>query len=450
MAGKHLSRWTLVWFGSAMAMLLAGCTLGLLGAADPQGWSQGSNLAVVHLFVLGWLCQVMLGALIQFVPVLAARPLAFPGLALPALVATSTGTLALALGFLALDGHQALQPLFLLAPVLIGLGFALVAVMVTATLWHRDSLHLAEVRMVLLALAALVGLWLSGGRMVLALAGLGPAPDLSAMLPLHLLLGIAGWLGLAACGVTYKLFAMFLLAPEQGGRLRGAIFWTAAGLVALLLAALLWLLAGGSAGRATALALALLPLLALLALLYLTEIAQLWKARRRPALEPNMLWSRAALAFLALAAALAIPGWLWGGTWAETAVFVALVGWLSTLTLAQLLKIVGFLTWIQVFAPRIGHQPVPMVQKLGSTRAASACLALWCAGTLAGALSLLGASPAGYRLAMALLSLGALGVGRELIAVRQLAHLPPAERPGQLPHLMLPLLHPRPRAETRS
>lgn len=440
MPGKHLSRWTLAWFGSALLALLAACGLGLLGVAGPGAWTGGNGLALVHVFALGWLCQVMMGALVQFVPVLAARPLALPMLALPALLVSSAGTVALALGFLVLEGREALQPLFLAAPAAIGLGFAMVAAMVGATLSSRDSLRLAEVRMVLLALLALAGLWLSGAMMVLTLSGRDPAVDLAQALPLHMLLGIGGWLSLAAFGVSYKLFAMFLIAPDQGGRLRGAVFLAAALLVAVLLAALALVLAGRPAEGATVVALGLIPVLILL---YLAEIARIWRSRRRVAPEVNMLWSRAALAFLGLAMALSVPGWFLGGPWAEAAVFAALVGWLSTLTLAQLVKIVGFLTWIQVFAPRIGRQPVPMVQKLIDAKAARLCLALWSAGTLAGCLALLAASPAGFRLAAALLSLAALGIVRELIAVRHLSHLAAEERPAPLPPLILPLLQPR-------
>ncbi|MDQ7774685.1 MAG: hypothetical protein Q4615_01660 [Paracoccus aminovorans] len=446
MPGKHLSRWTLAWFGSALLLLLAACGLGLIGIGGPGNWARGSGLALVHVFALGWLCQVMMGALVQFVPVLAARPLALPVLALPALLATFAGVLALALGFLALDGHEALRVLFLVAPALIGLGFALVAAMVGATLLARDSLRLAEVRMVLLALVGLGGLWLSGAVMVLTLSGLGPEVALPQALPLHMLFGIGGWLSLAAFGVSYKLFAMFLIAPDDGGRLRSAVFLAAGVLVAGLLAALLMVLAGRSAAWAAGLALGVVPVLILL---YLAEIARLWQSRRRAAPEVNMAWSRAALAFLGLAMALAVPGWLLGGPWAEAAVFAALVGWLSTLTLAQLIKIVGFLTWIQVFAPRIGRQPVPMVQKLIDARSATACLALWSAGTAAGCLALLLASPAGFRIAAGLLTLAALGIVRELIAVRHLSHIAAEERPSRLPPLILPLFQPRQTAESR-
>lgn len=447
MPGKNLSRWTLAWFGSALLFLLAACGLALLGAAGPQDWSRGAGLAVVHLFTLGWLCHVMLGALIQFVPVLAARPLALPMLALPALIAASAGTVDLALGFLFLDGHDALRPLFLIAPFATGLGFTLVALMVAATLLTHATLRLAEVRLVLLALFALAGLWLSGTLMVLTLSGTAMVLDLAVTRPLHILLGVGGWLSLAAFGVSYKLFAMFLLAPEKISRLRDAIFLTAMLGVTILLTALLLLLTERSTAWAMGVTLGLIPVIAIL---YLSEITRLWQSRRRAAPEGNMLWSRAALAFLGLAVLLALPGWFIGGVWAEAAIFVALVGWLSTLTLAQMVKIVSFLTWIQIFAPRIGRQPVPLVQKLSNAQAVAFCLALWSAGAVTGCVALLLASSAGFRLAVALLTLAALGLVRELIAIRHLSHLAAQERPATLPHLILPLTQPLQPVEFRS
>ncbi len=440
MLGKHLSPWTLTWFGSALMFLLASCGLALFGLVGPGDWSRGAGLAVVHLFALGWLCQVMLGALIQFVPVLAARPLALPALALPALIALSLGTAVLAAGFLVFDGYESIAPLFLAAPAALDLGFALVAAMIGATVLNRPSLSLDGVRLVIVALAALAGLWLSGTAMVLTLSG-SIAVDLDQALPLHMLIGIGGWLSLAAFGVSYKLFAMFLLASEKTGLLRRATMLIAILAVALVLAGLGLLLAGRSAGLLTGLAIMLIPVIAVL---YLSDILRLWQSRRRPAPETNMLWSRAALAFLGLAAGLALPGWYLGGVWAEAALFTALVGWLSTLTLAQMVKIVSFLTWIQIFAPRIGRQPVPMVQQLTDAKSVGIWLALWSAGVVQGALSLLLASPGVFRLAVVFLTIAVLGICRELVAIRHLAHLAPGERPARLPPLVLPSFNPAP------
>ena len=126
-------------------------------------------------------------------------------------------------------------------------------------------------------------------------------------------------------------------------------------------------------------------------------------------------------------------------------VVAALAGWLSLLTLAQLVKITSFLTWIQVFAPRIGRGPVPLVQDLTDPRAAGRGLALWAAGAAGGTLSLLLALPFGFRLSLAGMLLAALGLAWELLAIRRLSHLPPALRPAARPPLLFPSFSPEAR-----
>lgn len=437
MLGKQLSRWTMAWFASALAFLLTALGLAVLGVGGPGRWSDGSALAMLHLFALGWLCQMMLGSLIQFAPVLTARPLALPRLALPTLLLSAMGTAMLALGFLALGGWQAGRWLLVVAPGVLGLAFALAGAMLGTTLIAAGSWRQPEGRAVLAALAALLALWLTGGLMALALAGFGgPGTMLLPQgLPLHVLLGAGLWLSLAAMGVSYKLFSMFLLAPECDTRLRRTAFATALTSLALVLIALPALLIGGTAGPATALA---AGAAVLAAVLYLAEIRNLWQTRRRPKPEINMQMSRAALAFLGLAAILLLPAIGLGGAWAEAAVFVALAGWLSTLTLAQMVKIVSFLTWIQVFAPRIGRAKVPMVHELTDARPTRRWLCLWIAGVLIGTLALLAGWPLMFRLAALALLLAVLGLGGEALAIRRLRHLPHEQRPAGLPPLILP------------
>ncbi|MCZ0963133.1 hypothetical protein [Paracoccus benzoatiresistens] len=436
MIGRQLSRWTMAWFASALAFLVASLCAAVAGAGGPGHWSGGAALAVVHLFALGWLCQMMLGSLIQFTPVLCARPVAVPGLALPALLLTGGGTAMLAAGFLSLDGWAPGQGLLALAPVVLAVAFAMTGAMLAPTLVGTRGLGGAEGRMVALALVALGGLWATGAAMGWALGGYDLLPvALFEALPLHILLGAGGFLTLAAFGVSYKLFAMFLLAPEGNGALRQAVFGTAS----LALGLTLGLTGLALAGRGS-IPLSLLAAFADAAAvaLYLAEIRRLWRSRHRPKTEVNMRWSCAALGFLGLSAALLPPAILWGGRWAEAAAFAALAGWLSTLTLAQMVKIVSFLTWIQVFAPRIGRCPVPLVSDLVDARATGRWLGLWVAGAAGGTLALAAAQASGFQLAALAMLAAALGLVREAWAIRRLRHLDPARRPGRLPPLVLP------------
>lgn len=233
---------------------------------------------------------------------------------------------------------------------------------------------------------------------------------------------------------------MFLLAPERDGPLRRAVFGGAGvglgltlGLAGMALAGRGAIFAGLSPGLPVALA------AAATAGLYLAEILRLWRSRHRPQAEVNMRWSRAAMVFLALSAAV-LPCAFWrGGPWAEVAAFLALAGWLSTLTLAQMVKIVSFLTWIQIFAPQIGRRPVPLVPELTDARATGRLLGLWSLGVVCGTLALAAGHAMLFRLSALILLAAALGLAREAIAIRRLRHLSPARRPDRLPPLVLPV-----------
>jgi hypothetical protein len=434
MPGKELSRWTMAWFATAFAFLVL-ALLGLAtGWAGPGHWASGQALALAHLAGLGWLGLAMLGALIQFTPVLVARPLFWPDLALPALICLGLGCGGLALGFLGLQGWPPGLTLLSLAPWLLGLGLAMTIAMLLPTLLAACGWRNAAGRMVLAGLFALLLVWITGASMAEALAGqdFGAAllPD---GLPLHILLALGGWLSLSAFGVSYRLFAMFLLAPDTDGRLRRATF----GLGILALVTTCTALGLVLQARTPILIVPIL-LAVLVAVLFLFDIRRLWQSGKRPQVEVNMQMTRLALLWLALALPLALAAAFRGGIWAEAAIFALMAGWLSLLTLAQMIKIVSFLTWIQVFAPCIGRSKVPMVQALTHAAQTRRWLRLWAIGTALGTLGLLAQTPGLFRAAAALLLVAALGILIELRSIRRCQHLAPDQRPAQLPPLILP------------
>ena len=74
-----LSRWTMSYFAAALAFLLAAEAFAIAGVGYPAtGLGDPATLVLVHLVAVGWLSLAMAGALLQFVPVLVSRPLAFP------------------------------------------------------------------------------------------------------------------------------------------------------------------------------------------------------------------------------------------------------------------------------------------------------------------------------------------------------------------------------------
>lgn len=438
-----LSRWTMSYFAAALAFLLAAEALAVTGIGFPAaGLTEPATLVLVHLVAIGWLSLAMAGALLQFVPVLVSRPLAFPRLALPALIALVIGLLLLCAGFAILagwvDGPLGLLPL---AAASLLTGFALLGLMLVSTLLSARPVTLFA-SFVLVGLASLAVTALSGSAFAAILSGQGGwllnfavLPD---GVPFHALLGLGGWLGLIAFGVSYRLFVMFMMAPEPPARRIRPVLISAGlglGLAVVGLVAPFAELEPGTVWVAAA-----LFALALASLFYGRDILALYRARRRKALEVNMLASIPAYASLGLGIAL-LPIAVMSG--AEDSIVAALAfllafGWLGGLTLAQLVKIVSFMTWLETYAPRLGRGSAPRVGDLVAMPRTGWWFALYFGGVALGAVALYVGTASGFRWAVLPCFMGTAGIAAELVRVRRLSEInanarPPAhERPWLL------------------
>jgi hypothetical protein len=429
-----LSRWTMSYFAAALAFLLAAEVLSVAGIGYPAaGLAEPPTLILVHLVAIGWLSLAMAGALLQFVPVLVSRPLAFPRLALPALLALITGLFLLCAGFATLAGwiEVPLDLLPLGASFLLA-GFSLLGLMLVATLLSARPIALFA-RFVLTGLACLAATALSGTAFTTLLSGrgdwLGTVSLLPDGLPFHALLGLGGWLGLIAVGVSYRLFVMFMMAPEPPThRVRPVLLLASLGL-GLAFAGLAAPFAGiepGGAWLAAALA-----VLILAGAFYGRDILALYRARRRKTLEINMLASLPAFAALGLGLTLlpvAIVAHAGDGAIAAL-VFLIAFGWLGGLTLAQLVKIVSFVTWLETYAPRLGRGPAPRVGDLVAMPRTGWWFLLYYGGVVLAAAALALTAPTGFRLAMTLCLVGTVGLVTELVGIRRLSQIKAADRP---------------------
>src|SRR5690554_3797532 len=290
MPGASLSRWTLAYFAAALLCLLAAEALMALGFGFPvAAIDAGETLIVVHLVAIGWLSLLMAGALFQFVPVLVARPLRGEVLSPVALALLLAGLLALLAGFAGMAGLVSMPPeVMALGGMLLLAGFAAMIVSLALTLWSARPLALPARVVVagLCALAVTVGL---GESFALVLSGLvGGEAALSLLLngvPLHALLGLGGWLSFTAMGVSYRLLAMFMLAPETE-RLSSRIV-LATGVLSLLLvaAAIPFAMAAGFGVPGLLLAAAVAGLAALI--IYGSDVLALYRQRKRRHIELN-------------------------------------------------------------------------------------------------------------------------------------------------------------------
>lgn len=437
MIGATLSRWTMAYFACALLCLLLGLGLLTLGYGLPA--EVGSRtLVVVHLVAIGWLTLLMMGALLQFVPVLTARPLAFQwagGVGLMLLVA---GLIALLTGFLALE-HEALPILALpIGASLLAGGFACSGAPVVINLWQSRPLPLPA-RFVVVGLTSLALAACLGGAFTAALSGVAGgewAGNISAAIPFHAALGLGGWVGFTAMGVSYRLLGMFLLSDDAGGPMARPLL--AVGCGGVILAGVGGHLAlVGSNSHPVATVAGLLALLA--TVLYAYDAMVLYHRRRRPKLELNAIATVGSLVALAglgiLVAALLVADRL--ADHLDAVAYLAAFGWLTGLGLAQLFKIVPFLTWLEAFAPIMGRHPTPRVQDLVCETAAAPWFAAYFAATGFAALMLLAGEIGPFR-AFVAVQLGAvIAIVIHLFRARRLTYVPVQQRSGVVQTPML-------------
>jgi hypothetical protein len=425
MTAVSLSRWTMSYFAAALTALVAAEMLMVAGYGFPSvDLRAPETLILVHVVAIGWLSLLMCGALIQFVPVLVAKPLYSDVLPLPALVCLIAGLAGLVLGFLQLVGRVGPAPPWLaLGGGLLGLGFALVLWNLGRTLWPARPLPLPA-RFVAIGLASIAATACLGIVFALVLGGAasdGPFIAFAAAgLPLHIAAGLGGWLTFTAMGVSYRLLAMFMLAPDLDGRRTHAVFYLGTGALAAIV------LGGGLAiqlGAGFDIALGLAGILGLAAVtLYAADMLHLYGARRRRHVELNSRMAALALASLVIAAAL-MAGLAAFGRLTDHAgavVFLIAFGWLSGLALAKLYKVVAFLTWLECYGPVLGKAETPRVQDLVDERRATKWFllffaAVWCAT----AALLLRQAPA-FQVAAGGMLLATIGIVVQLVRARRL------------------------------
>lgn len=433
MIGASLSRWTMTYFAAALVALLTAQILMAAGYGYPSAPLQApASLIVVHLIALGWLSLLLCGALFQFVPVLVARRLYSDWLPLPTLVLLLGGLAGLLLGFLELDGRIApVFPFFPVAAVLFAAGFGLVVWNLGRTLWDGRPLPLPA-RFAAIGLVSIVATAILGIIFALVLGGVTGADSLvklaGAAVPIHLIAGLGGWLTLTAMGVSYRLLAMFMLAPDLEGRSTRAALYLAT-------AALVIAIAGGTAAICFdknlnfVLLAAAGPGLAAL-ILYGLDIRRLYRARKRRNLELNSRMATYSLISLGLSAALGLGTLMLGNFSLHVGAIVFLIafGWLSGLGLAKLYKIVAFLTWLECYGPILGKSPTPRVQDLVIEKRAVKWFRLYFIAIWLGTAALLLGNTAAFRAAIAATIVATSGIIVQLVRTRRLSDVKTAIR----------------------
>ncbi|MDP3671162.1 MAG: permease [Telluria sp.] len=350
LAPERSSVLSLRFFASAPAFaLLAGAALLWRGAAAFDSRWSPALLAATHLMTLGVLTMVMIGALMQLLPVVAGVDVAWRRLSATTMHALlCCGTLLLAAAF------WWSQPL-LFALALTPLVLALVWLLATcgAGMWraraNTGSIMLTGIRMALCALLPTLGLGVA-----LACAFSWPLGlPLELLTELHMLWGLLGWVGLLLIAVAYQVIPMFQVTPLYPPRLMQALGWT---LLSLMLAGSAARLAGHwSLGLLHTMLLAGFALFAAVTLMLLAR-------RKRPAPDATTRFWRMAMASLLGCTA------LWFSpfdpiTRSLLLGVLFLLGFAYSAVLGMLYKIVPFLLWHHWQEQGLAR-PVPSIRLL--------------------------------------------------------------------------------------
>ena len=400
------------FFLTAPMALVAAGVLALV--AGPDGLSTRWSppiLAITHLFTLGYLGSIMLGAMYQVVPVVAGVPVPGARAAHAVLAGWIGGVTALVAAFLTGDPHGFVVAAALLAAA--ALGFALPVAVALAHAPSRTPTVLGmKVAMIAFALVVTVGLALAGRRAGLPL----PAVDFLALVDGHAAVGTLVWVGGLLSAVSWQVVPMFYLAPAPPTwSTRPAVV-----LIATTLAAIPGVVLLG--GSPLAVAVAAVPALGVVWVVHPAVTIRAIVGRKRKRADYSLRFWLAGLAFAGLAAGLVPVAWAWEPRGVLLLGWTAAFGWAGLVTHGMLSRIVPFLVWFHRFSPLVGRVRVPSMRELLPESRLGPALALHGATVVVGLLGI--ATGIAGILGVAAVLLIATGVALEVNLARTLLRRP--------------------------
>lgn len=308
-------------------------------------------IATTHLFVLGFICTIVMGAMYQLVPVALETRLHSVRLARWQFIAHTVGFAGMVWMFWKWDMKQVGHFASLLA---LGVGwfvYNMVRTLRTVPRWNSVAFGITS-SLAWLSLTILAGLFLAATKCW----PFSPFDTVAAM-HAHAHLGVVGVFLILIVAVSFKLVPMFALSELQSPR-RAA--WS------------LGLLNAGLLGSVTTILLQS-PLKFLFALVivaglvvYAVELHAILRARKRQSLDWGLKSFLTALGLLVplsiIGTALAWPGLPlteFTGQLENLYGFLALIAVVGFAILGMLCKIVPFLVWYHSYSAHIGRAQVP-------------------------------------------------------------------------------------------
>lgn len=334
----------------------------LLLSSGPDGlasrWTP-AVLALTHLIAVGFMLQVMLGAMLQIMPVVAGANMARP-LRVASLVhaAISLGTLVLVAAFLTFS-----PALFKLAAVVLGAGVTVFVASATRALYGiaSPSPTIQGLKHALAGLAVTVGL---GVAMTVSLGWSLNLPLLQ-LADLHLGWGFVAWGAVLLAAVAYVVVPMFQITPAYPDWFDRRFSWVALTVTALWTIAevLGWDLVSTLLGGAVV----------SLAALFAAVTLNIQRRSKRARFDATQHYWRGAMLSALMAGAL----WLAARTlavvgewpaWPLLCGVLVLFGAFMSVIIGMLYKIVPFLIWLHLQnAGELGRQgrvPAPNMKKI--------------------------------------------------------------------------------------
>ncbi len=248
-------------------------------------------LALTHGFTLGFLTMVMLGALLQLLPVIAGIGIPYPRLiARLSHVLLTLGTMSIMLGFIYGADWLLYNAIIFLA---LGLGSYLIALawVLIKKVSQGDSITGFRLAITALLVAVLLGLALLGRNL-----GWDLLSGNKQLTNIHALWGLVGWAGLLIIAVSFQVIPMFHVAPAFPKLITR---YLSAGVFLLLLIFIFF--------PAVA-----LPLLSLCHGLFALTLLSVIKKRKRKVPDTSIrYWQLAALALLLTSILYFVPSTLW-------------------------------------------------------------------------------------------------------------------------------------------
>ncbi len=371
-------------------------------------------IAATHLFVLGWICSIVMGAMYQLVPVALETRLYSERLACWQYVVHLTGFIGMVWMFRVWNMKQ-VGHFGSAFTVSVGMFvYNIARTLARAPKWNVIATAITSA-LGWISFAVVAGLSIAAGKCIYESADtLSAASPTGALVrglrhvgmfmahfdPLgamhaHAHLGIIGFFTMLIVGVSYKLAPMFTISEIQSRRraLTSVVLLNLglAGSFTTILLRSPWKMAFS------------LVIMAALAI-YGWELAAILRARKRRPLDGGIKCFLTAVALLGPLSVIAIilswPGLPLNaltGQLENAYGFLGLLGFVTLAIIGMLYKIVPFLVWFGCYSRRIGRERVPALGEMYSARIQTAGYWFHLAGIAVTTAAILAASPGGVR-----------------------------------------------------